>query len=419
MAAYEEEEEEEDEFWYRRPAAAPVRSRQAEETQSLPNKKDEEDDEVEEVKRDMEDTSGPLFERSEHLFEGIDFSTSLHGSGLRQRHPLHFASPVASDPISAQFRGGLLGPDEDFALGSERLHDPPRTQGSGVKPALRPLVLALVGMSSVLAFGYLTTPREASFRHLRDARYQRQNADPRPSEETGRLESWLAVVLSRDRSFDGHVAWSRYVNHGPFALASVALSVANAAAASGQAGKPAKAQKSGESRKVYEHRYLGLLGLWLPLPYLPQPGQKANTFGVGLCLLSRCVCVPDPRKGSKSGGGAKSGRGCWRFRGGKSAALNVMAIPNGLLFFLWQWPSYWSMLAGHTTLSLANLSRGRLWVLLTAAFSHRGWGEIFTTALLLTNTLDSFDHANVSFSIFFILYIGGCWMSWLVSSTKP
>ena len=27
--------------------------------------------------------------------------------------------------------------------------------------------------------------------------------------------------------------------------------------------------------------------------------------------------------------------------GGKSPALNVMAIPNAALFFLWQWPGYW------------------------------------------------------------------------------
>jgi len=40
------------------------------------------------------------------------------------------------------------------------------------------------------------------------------------------------------------------------------------------------------------------------------------------------------------------------------------------------------------------------------------WGEIFTSAVLLANVVDSFDRADASFAIFLMLYLGGCWGAW-------
>jgi len=208
---------------------------------------------------------------------------------------------------------------------------------------------------------------------------------------------WLVQV---DHSFDGRIAWSRYVEHGPVALGVVRLTV------------PTGQKKA--TRKVYEHWYLGWLGRWMPLPYLPRPGQKPGTYGLGACVLARCVCVPNlqlsDKAAAKPGGAA---RGCWRFQGDKSAALNVVAVPNMVLFGLWQWSSNWARLAAHATLSLANLSRGRFWVLLAAPFSHRNWGEIFRSGVLLANAVDSFDRAEVSFAVFLLLYLGGCWAAFV------
>jgi len=265
------------------------------------------------------------------------------------------------------------------------------------------VLLALLVLAGALASAVERRPSEAAFKALRDSRYG----------EVGNATAWipdgLDWLVQADRSFEGRVAWSRYVDHGPVVLATVALSVASGQAAGGKGSKLAH-------RKVYEHRYLGVLGHWLPLPYLPQPGQKPGTYGVGVCVLARCVCVPNlrPSTGKTAAKASSSAsKGCWRFQGGKSAVLNVMAVPNMVLFGLWQWPSYWGRLAGHATLSLANLSRGRLWVLLAAPFSHRSWGEIIRSGILLANAVDSFDRAGVSFSVFLALYLGGSWVAWL------
>merc|ERR1711924_258456 len=99
--------------------------------------------------------------------------------------------------------------------------------------------------------------------------------------------------------------------------------------------------------------------------------------------------------------------------GGKDATLNVMWISNFIFFGLWQFGAYWGRLSQHATLSLANLRRGHIWVLLTAPFSHRDWSQGLRFAFLLASTVDSFDRAGVSFHVFLILYLGGSWAAWL------
>lgn len=241
------------------------------------------------------------------------------------------------------------------------------------------------------------------------------------------------VAILEDRSLRGRVAWVRYVDYGALALATVKLSAAATSSSSAHAEKKSApvppssgkaAPVASPPRKVYEHQYLGAFGVWVPLPYLPRPGLKPETAGIGLCLLSRCVCVKRPtsrrqRHAPKTKVSEKeqpTGSRCLTFQSGKSAALNVMVIPNGLLFFLWQWPGFWARLAAHTTFSLANLQRGRLWVLFTAPFSHRGWSEIFRTGVLLTTTLDSFYRGGVCFPVFLSLYLGGSWAAWACTS---
>jgi len=93
--------------------------------------------------------------------------------------------------------------------------------------------------------------------------------------------------------------------------------------------------------------------------------------------------------------------------------LNFMAIPNIVIFICWQFQMYWGPLAGHTTMSLANISRGRVWVVLAAPFSHRNFGEAMRSAFLLVNTLDSFDRSGSYWAVYLWLYIGGCFASWV------
>jgi len=266
--------------------------------------------------------------------------------------------------------------------------------------------LALLVLAGALAAASDRRPTEDSFHALRDARY---SLPANGTEELRKaVTSFSGVLVLTDSSAECRVAWSRYVSHGPLALATVAL-------------------KAGP-KKLYEHRYLGLLGRWLPLPYLPQPGRGRGTYGVGACLLGRCVCVS--RHGlrpktlsSKAGKAGKAGKaagagepekeGCWSFKGGKSAALNVMAVPNMVLFAMWQWPRNWPLLGGHATLSLANLGRGRLWVLLAAPFLHRSWGEVFSSGVLLATAVDCFDRARVAFPVLLGLYLAGSWAAWL------
>merc|ERR1712113_1023481 len=97
-------------------------------------------------------------------------------------------------------------------------------------------------------------------------------------------------------------------------------------------------------------------------------GAKQGVFGVGVCIVGRCVCLPQMPKGKKKESKSeqvKSG-GCMRFEGGSSMALNLFAIPILAIFIMWQFPAYWSTLSPHATLSMANLSRGHFWVLVTA-----------------------------------------------------
>lgn len=337
------------------------------------------------------------------------------GGGLRRRHV------GVKRGMEAEARGGLLDDDEGFALGSERLDaGRPGPDSQGATQMWRQLFLAILVLAGVWAAAADRRPTEESFAQLRDTRYGQLRNDT--EERSARQRNFWGVPVLLDRSLQARVVRSRYVDHGPFALAAVCLKAGGAPAATPKAkASPAK---------LYEHRYLGAFRLWLPLPYLPQPGNKADSYGVGLCVLGHCVCVPAMSsrgevKGSKAGAQADAqaakpekppkaaGTECWRFQGGKSAALNVMAIPNAALFVLWQFPKYWGPLSSHATLSMANLGRGRLWVLLAAPFSHRSWGEVFHTAVLLTNALDSFDRAEVSFIVFLGLYLGGCWAAWL------
>lgn len=341
-----------------------------------------------------------LFAAADLARTAWDSCNTAAAGGLRQRRAAD--SDAAGAPRTAAW-GGCLD-DEDFALGSERLGcPPPQAPSRGLTAvAWRPLCALVLGVASALCILFATRPRQASWQTFREGVYEDQLRPPK-KEDGGLLRNaseksggWLP--LASDRSLEGRHAWARYVDHGAFALGTAARSVA---------GVEHK-QKKAVPRKVYEHKYLGILGIWVPVPYLPQPGRQPGHYGVGLCVLGKCACVPDFRRGKAE----RMQRSCMRFRGGKSAALNVMAIPNGVLFFLWQWQGYWSRLAAHATLSLANLRRGRIWVLAAAPFSHRSWGDMFTSGVLLANVVDSFDRTDASFAIFMMLYLGGCWSAW-------
>jgi hypothetical protein len=232
------------------------------------------------------------------------------------------------------------------------------------------------------------------------------------SDEPQTWGAWLRgrLQLVQDRSFDGHVAWSQYIKHGPIALGTVALNVS----------ATRSEKRKSDTRlpaKVYWHRYMGVFGRWLPLPYLPQPGQKANSFGIGFCMLSHCACFPDYWSKPSKTGTKKSkdaGRGCWRFDGGKSAAFKAMLAPMALLFYLWlKNPGLWKLLKLNCTLSMENIRGARFYVVFTAPFSHLAIGEVLTSAIFLASTIDAFDRAGVSLVVFFLLFFGGGFASWL------
>ncbi|CAJ1372685.1 unnamed protein product, partial [Effrenium voratum] len=260
----------------------------------------------------------------------------------------------------------------------------------------RDLALVVLVLAGLWAAACDRAPREASLHELVHRRYRNTTL-----ERSGGVFGLFGMA---DSSFNGSVAKVSFVNHSAFAYGSVTLKVTY----------PDKKSVT----KSYEHRYLGLFSTWLPLPYLPQPGRKAGYYGMGACMLGRCLCLPKKPFASlrallrsDPNGSLKSE--CWRFEGGKSAALNAMVLPNAAVFLLWQFPKYWSALSGHSTLSIANLARGRLWVLLAAPLSHRSWGQIFHLGVLLANTVDSFDSAKVSFWTFALLYWGGVWCAFL------
>jgi len=253
-------------------------------------------------------------------------------------------------------------------------------------------------------------PDETSFERLRESNYGRRDAN----------SSSLPFFVMTDKSMSSKVSWSRYVDHGPVVLASVHLKSRNPRSASKPAGIDTSRSAKSKSTvtKLYEHRYLGILGFWLPLPYMPRPGNKPGVYAVGACILGHCVCMPklnQPRSGSKTPPpkAVNKSQECWVIKSTKSASLNVMAIPNIILFLMWQWPSNWASLGQHATLSASNLARGHFWVLLSAPFSHQHWSSIFHTGVLLASTLDTFDRAGVSFVIFLMLYLVGSWAAWL------
>lgn len=299
---------------------------------------------------------------------------------------------------------------DDFALGSERRNwPPPRSNEPFAEGSFhhlwRQLALALLIFAGVWAAMVERRPSEESFRDLREKRYSRDGR--REWSVQPQVGGWLRYLpMQKDRSFEGHVAWFQHVDHGPIAIATVCLSVAM---------ETNNTKTAPASRKLYEHRYVGVLGTWVPLPYLPQPGSKQGVYGAGVCVLGQCACVPQVGKGKKKD--SKSDKvkigGCLRFQGGSSMALNVFAIPILLIYLLWQFPSNWSFLSSHATLSMANLSRGRLWVLITASLSHRSFGEIFQTAVLLASSLDCFFRADVTFHIFILTYLLGTWATWV------
>mmetsp|Transcript_80345 Transcript_80345/g.260390 ORF Transcript_80345/g.260390 Transcript_80345/m.260390 type:complete len:515 (-) Transcript_80345:211-1755(-) len=412
MPWYDEEEEEEEEFVGVAPPVAARRPYQVEEEEEL----------------DVPGDEGDVLLGAAGLVQ--DAWSSCAGDGLRRSGGHAGAAGPFQGAIGVgNGRGGLLldDSDDDFAIGSQRLPMNSDVFGGGghfegaLHQRWRQFLLVVFVFAGVWVAARDRRPSEESFRDLRDGRYSDATTNSTRAGEVSGGSDWAArwldyLPIMRDKSFDGHVAWSRYVDHGPLALGIVCLSVAP-----GNVSSKAKAP----TRKLYEHRYLGVFGAWVPLPYLPQPGSKPGIFGAGVCVLSRCVCVPKlGKKGgqAKTGGATTSGRRvapgseCLRFEGGSSAALNVMAIPNIVLFLLWQFPQNWSKLTRHATLSSTNLSCGRLWVLLLAPFSHKSIGEIFHTGVLLASALGSFDDADVSFPVFLALYLVGCWAAWLAKS---
>lgn len=311
----------------------------------------------------------------------------------------------------------------------------------------RQLFLAILVLAGLWAAAKDRRPSKDSFMDMWEEKYgQAQAAEDSPGART----LWgMPLPFLRDRSMQANVTRSRYLGHGPIALATVTLKAnfpqteePGAKQKKQQKRERAKQQKQQPQYKLYEHRYVGFFHRWFPLPYPPM--YKADQYGVGLCVLGRCVCSPkgmlDPLLGArraakaaskkKASGAKKASDGnaeeeeqasgspasaieCSRFQGSKSAVLNAMVIPNALLFILWQFPANWGRMSAHATLSMANLGKGRLWTLLAAPFSHRSWGEIFHSGVLLSNAIDSFDRAGISFTIFLLLYLCGSWTAWL------
>eukprot|EP00927_Polykrikos_kofoidii_P006480 TRINITY_DN12620_c1_g1_i1.p1 TRINITY_DN12620_c1_g1~~TRINITY_DN12620_c1_g1_i1.p1 ORF type:complete len:513 (-),score=76.87 TRINITY_DN12620_c1_g1_i1:60-1598(-) len=404
---YDEEEEEEENigFFWRGgpPAQAPVQHESSDQ-----GTEDDEDEHEEELhvpcEEDVVEAIGNAVQQSWNV-----------ATGLRQRwQPQGGADDAAAwsgDNGANVVAGGLFA---DEHLDEVQQHINGQFGGSRARRLpWRRVSLGMACLTATLLLARLSRPDKASFTAMKESRYV-LSPEKRDASVNQSHAIWRSPLpLLTDRSFEGHIAWSRFVDHAFFSFATVSTSVT---------ASPASKKNPTPPKKLYEHKFLGLFGTWIPLLYLPQPGQKQGHFGVGLCVLSRCICVPDlrGRKGKKKNagesevGGSSNKHGCWRFEGGKSAALNFIAVPNLVIFFLWQWTAYWGKLSKHAVLSWENLRRGRLWVLLSAPFSHRNWQEALRSAMMLANTIDSFDSLHASFAIFLLLYVGGCWSTWLL-----
>merc|ERR1740123_1458622 len=51
-------------------------------------------------------------------------------------------------------------------------------------------------------------------------------------------------------------------------------------------------------RGKYENYYLGILNMWVPMPYSPTPG-KGKHISPGMCIMGQCVCIPSQEKPGK------------------------------------------------------------------------------------------------------------------------
>jgi len=151
----------------------------------------------------------------------------------------------------------------------------------------------------------------------------------------------------------------------------------------------------------YEHYYLGVGGLWFPLPYLPRvhlsgrsrtyPGEFR--YGLGLCVSGHCVCVPGKRSPCKQVDVV------WD----TSSLLSLLLSLNFVFFALnWWRPD----LVNDRLLCMNSLCQGKLWPLLIAPFLFRSWTDFIRCLMLLSQILEPCVEGG-SQVLFLALYLGG------------
>ena len=198
----------------------------------------------------------------------------------------------------------------------------------------------------------------------------------------------------------------------------------------------------------YEHWFVGVLGGWYQLPFMPRPGKRnfdTNQVALGTCWGGYCMVVPSPGSvnvpswvpiiGNKSGKGAKKKKkrektndkktyhdAIWShvddwvtFRDHMDVWINVLLVPNFLLALAWQFPGYYPMMFKHFTLSLNNFKKWRLWTLLTAPFAHREIVGAVFNFMAVSHFASGFFSSDSQFSFLLFIYVVSCWIYWFFS----
>eukprot|EP00397_Hematodinium_sp_SG-2012_P031525 GEMP01033479.1.p1 GENE.GEMP01033479.1~~GEMP01033479.1.p1 ORF type:complete len:432 (+),score=69.59 GEMP01033479.1:86-1297(+) len=184
------------------------------------------------------------------------------------------------------------------------------------------------------------------------------------------LRTYFSFIVA-DKSYGRSPNKRRYHDHGIFTLGHHHIRASN---------------------RTYDHWYLGFAGQFIPLPYLPRMKKDKVGF-VGMCLPPG-VCVANIVY-SKT-----------------LEANDMVTVLLGVtivLFVLWQWPGYWSMLFKHTTFSVSNFKHGRLHTLFLAPLSQRHWAGALHQLFALANIIGNIDSLMLIF-----LYFGGCFVTWFV-----
>eukprot|EP00457_Paulinella_chromatophora_P008577 gb/GEZN01008616.1/.p1 GENE.gb/GEZN01008616.1/~~gb/GEZN01008616.1/.p1 ORF type:complete len:354 (+),score=16.84 gb/GEZN01008616.1/:44-1063(+) len=234
-------------------------------------------------------------------------------------------------------------------------------------------------LTLALAFALASCPTLTSFKAYCSSHYgqEREVQEPYP------------FVVS-DRSYDFVAKKYDYHNYLIFSYARVK-----------QNRTLSSKKQTKQKARVYLHRYVGVAGVWLSLPYFPI--ARNGQLGVGICLQGQCLCWPAPKGG------------CLPSQWEKGTLVTLIIISNlaGLLVFhLNSWASF---VFKHCHLSLYNLGFGRFSCLFLSTFLNESLFTVLTKCSILLTVTELLEERGDDW-LLLLLYFGGAlgyWVGWL------